>query len=451
MFDHLDTGIELSEPEVLSGESDDLLAFMVTVDEMATGRAEEDRHVLPDLSAIPPGPYLAVLLEHIDRQKLNGYDVVRLLQARERQLAHLQAGSMADVVETAYSAPGDSESDVDRLEEQFEYASDELRPALTLSRRAADYKLSLATDVGERLPQVWDLLDAGKIDLPKARAFANGTCHLPVEVARMVVAQLADVAPRLTVGQLRSRIRRLCVSLDPDSAVERERNAHEERRLVIEPTADGTADLHIFGLLMGDARAIGRRVNAHMLSLTGEDRSGRTHDQLRADIARDLLLGDQATGGGRGLVDIHVPVSTLDGGSEPGHVGGLGPVTADTARHIVATQPEADHQITLVDDGGNPTHIFTLSRRATKRIRRHMEALQPTCSFPGCVAPAADCDYDHQTPWSRGGETSTTNGGPKCDHDHELRDHGWQHRRHEESDIWVSPLGHTYANQPRSP
>lgn len=159
-----------------------------------------------------------------------------------------------------------------------------------------------------------------------------------------------------------------------------------------------------------------------MISLKKEDRSGRTHDQLRADIGRDLLLGDLSTGGGQGMVAIPLPASTRDGGTEPGQVGGFGPVTAETARHIVATQPGADHQITLLDDNGQPTHIFTLSRRATKRIRRHIEALQPKCSFPGCVAPAVDCDYDHETAWAQGGETSTTTGGPKCDHDHELRD-----------------------------
>jgi hypothetical protein len=188
-----------------------------------------------------------------------------------------------------------------------------------------------------------------------------------------------------------------------------------------------------------------------MLSLTREDRSGRTHDQLRADIVCDLLLGDDPTVGGRGLVDIHVPVSTLDGESEPGEIGGLGTVTAETAREIVRRQPNADHQITLVDEYGNPTHVYTLSRRETKKIRKHMEALHPTCSFPGCIAPATDCDYDHLTPWVEGGETSTTNGGPKCDHDHELKDQGWTHERADRQDIWISPLGHTYVTQGQSP
>lgn len=452
MFDHSDSGVGL-----LPGENDeavvadDRFAYEVTCRELTDDWVVEDHHVLPGLDGIPPGPYLAVLLEHVDRSKLNGYDLVRVLQAGERQVAHAQAGSMGDMVEVSYAAPGGAGSDPVRLQEAFEFASDEIRAALTLTRRSAEYRLGLATDVVERLPRVFELLSEGLIDVAKAKVFVYGTEHVSEETARSVVAQLADIAPRLTTGQLRARIRRLCVETDPEDAQKREESAHEDRRLVIEATEDGTANLYLLGLRMGDARAIGRRVNGHMLSLKKEDRSGRSHDQLRHDITRDLLLGETAAGGGRGLVDIRIPVSTLDGGTQPGEIGGLGPVTAETARHIVATQPEADHQITLVDGNGKPTHVYTLTRKTTKKIRQHIEAIQPTCTFPGCRMPAADCDYDHYDPWAKGGETSTANVGPKCRHDHQLKDEGWTHRREEGQDIWTSPLGHTYVTQGQSP
>jgi hypothetical protein len=455
MFDNQSVGVGLGAGETdwsdpFSDGFDDL-CFVITEDELASGWAVEDRHVLPDLDALPPGPFMAVLLEHVDRSKLNGFDLVRVLQARERQIAHSQAGSMADAVEVSYSAPGDADSEAIRLQEAFEFASDEIRAALTLTRRSAEYRLGLASDVVERLPGVFRLLEEGLIDLAKARVFVQGTCHVSEETARSVVSQLADVAPRLTTGQLRSHIRRLCVETDPDEAAKREETAHEDRRLVIEATDDGTANLFLLGLKIGDARAIGRKVNGYMFSLKREDRSGRSHDQLRHDIARDLLLGDQAPGGGRGMVDIHIPVATLDGGSQPGEIGGLGPVTAETARHIVASQPGADHQITLVDDNGKPTHVYTLSRKATKQIRKSIQAIQPTCSFPGCRMPVTDCDLDHYDPWARGGETSTTTVGPKCRHDHRLKDNGWVHHRRDCQDIWTSPLGHTYTAQGQSP
>ncbi len=440
--------IELSGPEVLSGEREDQLAFEATLDALAHAETTPDRHELPPLEDIPVGPYLATLLEHYDPTQLNGHDVMRLLKARERQSAHTQARCMYDAVESSYSAAGGRDSAVERIDEQFEYAADEIRAALTLTRRAAEYRLSFATDLIERLPMVWRLLDEGLIDVARARVFSDGTAHLSKDTAERIVDLLADVAPRLTTGQLRYRISKLCMSLDPEDAEERERHARGERKVVIEPTTDGTADIHLLDFAIADARAIGRRINAHMISLKKEDRSGRTHDQLRADIARDLLLGGDATSNGRGIVDIRVPASTLDGGSEPGEILGVGPVTADTARKLVQTSPNAEHILTLVDDHSRPTHIRTLSRHATKTIRRHIETLQPHCAFPGCMAPAGDCDYDHLLPWSAGGETSTLNGGPKCDHDHELKDQGWSHSRQRGQDKWISRLGHVYHTEP---
>lgn len=453
MFDGHGSGIGLLPGESLEeAAAEEQIAFELTCRELADGPLDvADRQVVPDLGNIPAGPFLAVLLEHVDGSKLNGYDLVRLLQARERQIAHSQASSLADMVDISYAAPGDSASDPRRLQEAFDFASDEIRAALRLTRRSAEYRLGLAFDVVERLPRVSQMLASGEIDLARAHVFVDGTCHVPEETARTVVDELAEMAPRLTTGQLRARIRKLCMTVDPDEAHEREQTAHDDRGLVIEPTEDGVANLHLLGLRLGDARAIGRRVNAHMISLQREDRSGRTHDQLRHDITRDLLMGETAAGGGKGLVDIHIPVSTLNGGSTPAEIGGLGPVTAETARRIVGSQPDAEHQITLTDDRGNPTHVYTLRRRATKEIRRHIQATQPTCSFPGCRVPAVDCDLDHRTPWSEGGETSTTNLGPKCRRDHRLRDHGWSHEQARGVDIWTSPLGHTYLTQGQSP
>lgn len=451
MFGRNDSGIGLLAGETSDSMlADDESAYELTCRLFADGWVDDEQHCVPDLTGIPPGPFLAVVVECVDRSKLSGYDLVRLLQARERLVSHSQAQSMADMVEVSYAAPRNAVSEPERLLEAFEYASDEIRAALTLTRRAAEYRLGLASDVVERVPRVFELLDQGLIDVPRARVLVDGTSHVSQETARSVVSQLADVAPSLTTGQLRARLRRLCVEADPEDAHKREQTAFEDRRVVIEATEDGTANLYLLGLRLGDARAIGRRVNGHMFSLQKEDRSGRSHDQLRHDITRDLLLGEAAAGGGQGLVDIHIPVSTLDGGSQPAEIGGLGPVTAETARHIVATQPDAEHQITVVDETGNPTHVYTLSRRATKRIRRSIDAISPTCTFPGCLMPAADCDYDHINPWAKGGETSTVNVGPKCRHDHKLKDHGWTHARSNGQDIWTSPLGHTYVTQGQS-
>ena len=456
MFATKDASVELplEEAEAISAWPDaalDDLTYILTVDELNTGWIEEDRHVLPELESMPPGPFLAIVLESIDRSRLNGYDLVRLLRARERQLAHCQADGMSDMVEISYAAPGDSESNPDRLAEAFEFASDEIRAALALTRRSADYRLSFADDLIRRVPRVWRMLSEGVIDVPRARVMSNGTAHLDEDEARGVIDEVADRAPRMTTGQLAALIRKLCVESDPEKAEKRVDRAKSERRFIVEATSDGTGNVHLLDIDLADAKAIGKRVNAHMISLR-RDGDNRSHDNLRADIARDLFLGSDPTNGGRGTFDMRVSLSTLAGLDEKaGENPGMGPVIADAARKYADMHPKADWQVTITDDHGNVVDVVTTSRRPTKAISRFVNATQPTCSFPGCRVPAEDCDFDHLLPRCQGGETSARNGGPKCRHDHTLKDHGWVHMRVEGVDIWISPLGHTYIAQGQSP
>jgi hypothetical protein len=408
---------------------------------------DEDRHVLPDLDSIPPGPYLAAILGSVDRSKLNGFDLVRLLQARERLTANTQAASQQDMVEIAHAAPGDASSAPLRVDEAFEYAADEIRAALCLTRRSAESRLDYATDLVTRLPQVLELLDAGVIDWAKARVFVDGTAHLTVDEARAMVDALAERAPRLTTGQLRARIRRLAVEAEPEQAVKRYRQALEERRFWVEPTLDGTANLYLLDIPLHDAQTIRNRIHAQAITTPKTLREGRTLQQLQADIAVDVLKGDAAgSGTGKGFVDLRVPLSTLGGlDDQAGWVDGIEPVVSDIARQVADLNHDAEWRYTVTDDDGTIIHIGTTRRRPTKPLSRLVESLQPTCAGPGCRMPASQCDFDHLNPWNQLGPTSDRNGGPKCRHDHQLKDHGWTHQRKNQTDIWTTPLGHTYT------
>ena len=416
--------------------------------EISEPHQKSSRDMLPSgFESISPGPFLAMLLEHYDRQLLNGHDLVRLLKARERQIAHLQAGSYADIDEIGLAAPGNASSEVERLGEASEFAADEIRAALNLTRRAAEFRNCESGDLIDRLPQVWRMLDQGLIDLARARVFLRGTSHVSTEVARSVVGQLAGLAPNLTTGQLAHRIRRLCMSADPEDAARRHDHAIADRRLVIDVTEAGTANVHLLDIALADAKAIGRKVNGFLISLKKEDRSGRRHDQLRADIAVDLLLGEDKHGK-RGTVDIRVNLSTLAGlDEEPGEIPGLGPVVADIARQIVDESHRARWRISVVNDDEQVTHVLTTRRRPTRAISDYLEATRPTCAHPGCRAPAVDCDLDHRNPWANGGRTSTFNLDPLCRHHHRLRHSGWNYRRTVNSYTWVSPLGHEYVTE----
>jgi hypothetical protein len=135
--------------------------------------------------------------------------LVLLLQAQARMVAHWQAEMLATMVEISYCPPGDAHSPPERCDQVEEFAADEIRAALRLTRRAADTDLDLAWRLCERLPRLWEALHGGDLDLRRARVIARGVDHLGEEAARRVVDQIIGEAPELTTGQLAARIRRL--------------------------------------------------------------------------------------------------------------------------------------------------------------------------------------------------------------------------------------------------
>jgi hypothetical protein len=442
-------GLPAGDADLLSAwtAADDEVALALTVQEWNTERVEDDRQVLPDLASFPPGPFLAAILQAVDRSRLNGFDLVEVLKARERLVAHYQAGAQADMVEISHAAPGEVDCDVERLDEAFEYAADEIRAALTLTRKAAETRLDYATDLVSRLPRVLELLDAGVIDWAKARVLIDGTSHLMVEEARDVVTFLADQAARLTTGQLRARIRKLAVEADPEESVRRYETRLEERRLWVEPTPDGTANFYLLDIPLVEAQAIRNRIHRHLISMPKAQRQSRTTAQLQADIAVDLLKGhDGASATGKAYIDLRVPLSTLTGlNDQAGWIDGIEPVAADIARQVADLSHDGEWRFTVTDDNGTIVHIGTTRRRPSKPLSRLVQSLQPVCAGPGCRVPASQCDFDHFQPWEHLGPTNDRNGGPKCRHDHTLKQHGWKHHRAHLQDIWTTPLGHTYS------
>ena len=137
--------------------------------------------------------------------------------AQARQVAHEQARLLADLVEVAHCLPGDEDGPVLRGP-VGEFAADEIRAALCLTRRAADVALAEALDIVERLPQVHAALLSGDIDLPRARVFSAETMHVGDDLAVRVVGELLGVASGLTTGQLAGRLRRRVLKADPDQA-----------------------------------------------------------------------------------------------------------------------------------------------------------------------------------------------------------------------------------------
>jgi hypothetical protein len=255
----------------------------------------ETRGWLPeDLVLIPPGPKLDAILAGVDRARLSDEDLVALAQARNRQVAHLQAQLLADL----HAIGQRSDEAVGRPEGPGagRWAEVEVALAMCWTSRAAGVQLGLADDVIDKLPVVFAALNDGTVDVPKARVLCEAVVGLDTPTARRVVDEIIGEAHQLTTGQLRYRLRRLVLAADPDAVKRAAERMLPGRRVQAKLTDDGLAELAGYDLPPHRVAAAMERLTAiAKAAKSGGDT--RRIDQLRADILLDLLVGDGVADG----------------------------------------------------------------------------------------------------------------------------------------------------------
>src|SRR5690606_14628750 len=146
------------------------------------------------------------------------HDVVRLMNTRARLVSHYQAGFYADMAEVAHAYDPDTTG---RDSHPVEFAAEEIQTALTRTRRSAELDLELAMHLRQRLPVVWEALAAGTIDLARARVFARELESLHPALVPEAVNRVISAASEMTTGQLRARLQRVVLELEPEAAEDR--------------------------------------------------------------------------------------------------------------------------------------------------------------------------------------------------------------------------------------
>jgi len=115
--------------------------------------------------------------------------------------------------------------------------------------------------------------------------------------------------------------------------------------------------------------------------------------------------------------------------------------------------------------GGGPDLIVAIDSLATHdcqhrhearghdpgvKLRHLAQVRHATCTSPVCRRPASHCDFEHNTPYEAGGRTCLCNAGPKCRHDHRLKQHrGWKVDQLPDGTFrWTTPAGRSYETEP---
>ena len=170
------------------------------------------------------------------------------------------------------------------------FASYELSLALTLTGRSADAYLDFAVELATKLPETMAALEAGQIDIIRARIIAEATHVLSIGHTAAVEERIFPRAGQQTSGQLRAALARAVLAADPGAARARREEAQRDARVLRWREDAGTAALCGRDLPSADVLAADQRISARARDLRSAGVTG-TLDELRARAYLDFLLG----------------------------------------------------------------------------------------------------------------------------------------------------------------
>ncbi|WP_111719973.1 HNH endonuclease signature motif containing protein [Homoserinimonas sp. OAct 916] len=379
----------------------------------------------------------------------------------------------------------------------------------TMGRRLADAE-RFVTDY----PAAVAALNDGRIDLAHIRVIADHGLPIQDDTARAVYEQVVlDKAADTTPGRLGRYAQRAAATCGEVTFQQRYDQAYKQRRVWVHDIGDGLSELGmtvptvlaegILDRLTQQAKAITGAAGARTLDpdtgdlVTGDLVTGepRSYDQLRADLACELLLTGQPTGcedaphhagiGIRAEIAIVIPALTLlntdnadtdatdphtgadtstgtntardtgtGTGTKPGKVrlepptlAGKGPIDPATARRLAADAPRLTRLLTHPVTG---MALTADTYRPSAKLRRFLRLRDGRCRQPGCTRSAGRCDIDHTIPAEVGGPTVPDNLAHLCRGHHTLKHHGgWEVKQISPGVLeWTTPTGRVITDQP---
>ncbi|WP_292830927.1 HNH endonuclease signature motif containing protein [Microbacterium sp.] len=354
----------------------------------------------------------------------------------------------------------------------------EIGAATLQSDRAVQARMSEATVLVDRFPVTWAHLRDGRISRAHAAVISDAGQGISDDAARTAYENaVLTVAVRETPGRLRPVARRLAERYHPISLTERHRTARRARRMWVVDREDGMAE---FGLLAPAhlAHAVFNRATQEAVTILSARAADsveepdvlagsvelcapdtRTLDEIRADIAFDLLLTGHATLTAisesvgeceaiRAHVQVTIPLLSLTGESDaPAELKGHGPISAEAARELAGVAAGWDRLLTHPVSGA----ILAVDRyRPTQEQKRMLRARDEHCRFPGCRQPTRRCDLDHTVARAHDGPTDIRNLAHLCRRHHTLKHHSaWRVRQLPGGVLeWTSPAGRVHDDRP---
>jgi hypothetical protein len=211
----------------------------------SAGWVEPPSAPVPGYGACEPSGWLALELDTgtADSAALSDTDVIEAIVGFDRLGSWAAARQARLLAELARRRPPDPVPNADRANVGSRFVPDEVGVALKLARGTATGRIGTACRLLKVLPATHALWESGLIDTAKARAIDEATTVLPDELAAAVEARILGRATEQSLPQLRAALARAILAVDPEGAAQRHREARRERRVYVQPEADGMGSL----------------------------------------------------------------------------------------------------------------------------------------------------------------------------------------------------------------
>ncbi|MHA7286657.1 HNH endonuclease [Arthrobacter sp. MDT3-44] len=129
----------------------------------------------------------------------------------------------------------------------------------------------------------------------------------------------------------------------------------------------------------------------------------------------------------RAHINVTVPVLSLLGVDDaPAQLESYGPIPAELARRIAAHAPSFTRLLTHPETGA-VLSVGRTSYAVPSDLKNWLRVRDRTCRHPGCNIPASRSEFDHTTPWARGGGTNHDNLAHLCRRHHMFKSEGLWH------------------------
>jgi hypothetical protein len=353
-------------------------------------------------------------------------------------------------------------------------AAREIQVATGLPITQCQRRVWLAACEPGRISLVLEQMRLGHLTLARATTLAQATAHLDAFTAAAIAGRvlatpsspdgspLPGSAP-LSQATFTARLhRQLVLHQGPVAEAERRyAEAVRARRVWAEPHPDGTGTL----LIGGDGSRIcaaRSRVDHIARRLRG---SGdiRTLDQLRADVATDLLMHgwipDDPTFAALGkpptaTVQLIVSLPTLLGIDRgTGLIPGLGAINSQQARELALTAGSIWSRVVTDPLTGRAIEATAATYKVPSGMAVQVRVRDGVCRAPGCEIPAGATDLDHSAEWQSegaGGPTSETNVVALHRGHHNLKTAGfWDSEQSADGSLrWTTAAGRTITTYP---